>query len=96
VSVGHVARAIEESGIPTVTVMTKAFAHRALELTVPRTLVVRHLLGRPMGAAHDVERHTQVINAAFELLGSATNSGTIEELPECYRPLPVLPSGGTA
>lgn len=87
-SVGHVARAIEESGVPTVTVMTKAFAHRAREMSVPRTLVVRHLLGRPMGAAHDVERHTRVVNAAFELLESATNAGTIEELPECYRPWP--------
>ena len=64
-------------------------------MTVPRTLVVRHLLGRPMGAAHDVERHTQVINAAFELLESATNAGTVIELPECYRPQPVPPSGGT-
>ncbi len=87
-SVGHVARAIEESGIPTVTIMTKAFAGRATEMMVPRTLVVRHLLGRPMGAAHDVERHTDVLNATFELLESATNAGTVVELPEPYRPWP--------
>ncbi len=87
-SVGHVARAIEESGIPTVTVMTKAFAGRATEMMVPRTLVVRHLLGRPMGAANDVERHTQVLDAAFSLLESATDAGTVVELPECYRPRP--------
>jgi hypothetical protein len=85
VSVGHVARAIEDSGIPTVTVVTKAFAHRAAEMKFPRTLVVRHLLGRPMGAAHDVERQAAVLNAAFVLLESATANATIEEFPLDYR-----------
>ncbi len=41
-----------------------------------------------MGAAHDVERQTQVLNAALELLESATNAGTVVELAECYRPWP--------
>jgi hypothetical protein len=85
VSVGHVARAIEESGIPTVTIVTKAFAHRAQEMKFPRTLVVPHLMGRTMGAAHDAERHNEVLNAAFGLLGSSTGNGTIEEFPEPYR-----------
>ena len=85
VSVGHVARAIEESGIPTVTIVTKAFAHRAHEMKFPRTLVVKHLLGRPMGAAHDTERQNHVLNAALSLLESATANATIEEFPESYR-----------
>ncbi len=88
VSVGHVARAIEESGIPTVTIMTKAFAHRATEMKLPRALVVKHLLGRPMGAAHDTERQTRVLDAALGLFESATANATIEELPDPYRPRP--------
>jgi len=88
VSVGHVARAIEESGIPTVTIVTKAFAHRAHEMKHPRALIVPHLMGRPMGAANDVERQAQVLNAALDLFASATSNGTIEEFPEPYRTTP--------
>jgi hypothetical protein len=87
VSVGHVARAIEESGIPTVTIMTKAFAHRASEMSVPRTLVVRHPVGRPMGAPFDTSRHMSVLNAAFDLFELTTVNGNIVELSEAYRPM---------
>lgn len=51
----------------------------------PRTLVVKHPLGRSMGAAHDTERQEQVLNAALALLESATTNATIEEFPEPYR-----------
>jgi hypothetical protein len=85
VSVGHVARSIEDSGIPTVTIMTKAFAHRAEEMKLPRVLVVRHPLGRSMGAANDIERQNEVLNAALALFESATNNATIEEFPKAYR-----------
>ena len=86
-SVGHVARAVEESGIPTVMVVTKSFAHRASEMSVPRALVVRHPLGRPMGAPFDASRHMVVLNAALGLFESTTVNGTIVELPEPYRPM---------
>ena len=85
VSVGHVARSIEESGIPTVTIVTKAFQHRAEEMKLPRVLAVRHPLGRPMGAANDIERQNEVLDAALALFGTATRNGTIEEFPETYR-----------
>jgi len=85
VSVGHVARSIEDSGIPTVTIVTKAFRHRAEEMKLPRTLVVPHLMGRPMGAANDVERQSEVLDAALALFGTATRNGTIKEFPEAYR-----------
>ena len=88
VSVGHVARAIEESGVPTVTIVTKAFAHRAREMKLPRTLVVPHLMGRSMGAALDAERHNEVLNAALALFESATANATIEEFPKPYRANP--------
>jgi hypothetical protein len=88
VSVGHVARAIEESGIPTVTVMVRAFEHRAREMKIPRTLVVKHPMGRPLGAAGDVVRHHEVLKAAFDLLETASKSGTVVEFAETYRPRP--------
>ena len=87
-SVGHVARSIEDSGIPTVTIVTRAFRHRAEEMKLPRVLVVRHPLGRPMGAANDVERQNEVLDTALALFGTATRNGTIEEFPEEYRSRP--------
>ncbi|MDK1019660.1 MAG: hypothetical protein QGD89_09695 [Actinomycetota bacterium] len=90
-SVGHVARALEESGIPTVTVMVKAFEHRAREMTLPRTVIVRHPMGRPLGAAFDRVRQSEVVLASFQLIETASESGTIVELPHTYRPNPSLP-----
>ena len=86
-SVGHVARAVEDSGIPTATIVTKSFAHRASEMSIPRTLVVRHPVGRPMGAPFDTSRQMHVLNAALDLFESTTVNGTIVELPEPYRPI---------
>jgi len=68
--------------------MVKAFAYRADELKVPRTLVVKHPMGRPMGAPCDVERQTQVLNAALDLLASAASNHTVAEMPEAYRTTP--------
>jgi hypothetical protein len=88
VSVGHVSRAIEESGIPTATIMVKAFEHRARELRIPRTLIVRHPMGRPLGAACDSARQREVLDATFDLAESAQENGTIIEYPGFYRPAP--------
>jgi len=88
VSVGHVARAVEEAGIPTVTIMTRAFAHRATEMMIPRSLVVNHPMGHSMGAALDAERQSEVLVAAFDVLESATASGTTVEFGPAFRPRP--------
>jgi hypothetical protein len=85
VSVGHVARALEEAGIATTTIMVEAFRHRAEELMIPRTLVTRFPMGRPLGSPNDVERHLDVIRWAFELLDTATEAGTIVTYPHPYR-----------
>lgn len=84
-SVGHVARALEEAGIATTTIVVEAFRHRAEEMMVPRTLVTRFPMGRPLGAPNDVERHLDVIRAAFNLLDTATGPGTIVSYPHPYR-----------
>ena len=84
-SVGHVARALEEGGIPTVTIQIRAFRHHAERMRLPRVVVTNHLLGRPMGAPHDAERQRHVLRTAFDLLDGAREGGTIVDLPEPYR-----------
>ena len=69
------------------TIVTKAFAHRASDMSIPRTLVVRHPVGRPMGAPFDTSRHTYVLNAAFDLFESTTANDNTVEMPEAYRPM---------
>ena len=86
---GHVARVVEEAGIPTVVVMIRAFRHRAKEMKLPRTVVTRHMMGRPLGAPGDVKRQRGIILAALELLENAKEGGTIVELPESYRLRPL-------
>ena len=84
-SVGHVARAVEEVGIATTTIMVEAFGHRAAEMMTPRTLLTRFPMGRPLGAPNDVERQRDVIRTAFGLLETATEPGTIVRYPHAYR-----------
>ena len=85
---GHVARVVEEAGIPTVVVLVRAFRHVAEDMQLPRTLVTRHLMGRPLGAPGDAERQRHVLLAALQLLEEAAEGGTIVELPDLYRPGP--------
>jgi len=86
VSVGHVQRAVEEAGIPTVSVFVRAFAHVVHEMKLPRTVVVRHPMGRPLGAPGDHEHQTEVVDAALDLLEGATSGHTVRELGIEWRP----------
>jgi len=88
VSVGHVARAVEEAGIPTVTIVVKAFRFDAENMRLPRTVVTRHPMSRPMGAAHDAARHELVLRRALSLLESAREGGTVDEIEVSYRIAP--------
>jgi hypothetical protein len=78
-SVGLVARALEDAGIPTVTVFVRAFRHVAWRLRVPRVLVTPHLMGRTVGPVGDVGRQRAVVDAALGLLESATTPETLVE-----------------
>ena len=86
VSVGHVARAVEEAGTPTVTVMVQAFRHVAEQMSLPRTVLTRNPMGRPFGAPGDVERQTAVLDLALDLLDRAPGTSTIAEFDEPFRP----------
>lgn len=86
VSVGHVQRAIESAGIPTVGVYVRGFGHVPGLMGVARALVTRHPMGRPLGAPGDGERQRAVVEAALALL--ERHEQTIVEFPEPWRPRP--------
>lgn len=79
-SVGHVARALEGAGVPTVAVFIRAFRHVAVAMTLPRVLVTPHLMGRTVGPPGAADRQRRVVQAALELLVDAGAGGTIVEL----------------
>lgn len=85
-SVGHVSREIESHGIPTVSIYVRAFRHVAEAMGVPRTVVTRNPMGRPLGAPGDSARHSTVVEAALALLESATTGGALIELEDTFRP----------
>ena len=81
VSVGHVARAVEESGIPTVGVYVSPFRFVAEKMNLPRTLITHHPFGRPIGPVGQPDRHLAVVMAAFDLLETAQQGGSLAEMP---------------
>jgi hypothetical protein len=86
VSVGHVARILEERGIATVVVMIGAFAHHAVQMKLPRTVITRNPMGRPVGPPGYAGAQRRVIEAALELVDTADGPGAIVHLPDRYRP----------
>ncbi len=84
VSVGHVQRAIESAGIPTVGVYVRSFAHIPELMGVARAVITKHPMGRPLGAPGDSERQHSVVLAALALLERGEQS--IVELPDPWRP----------
>ena len=83
-SVGHVARAFEEAGVPTTAIYVSAFRHVAVEMALPRVLITRHPFGRPVGPAHDSERQLAVVTAALDLVNTATEGRSIREMPGAF------------
>ncbi|MBI5714038.1 MAG: hypothetical protein HZC38_11550 [Chloroflexi bacterium] len=84
-SVGHLARMLEEAGLATVVIGTNAFRDRLAAMHLPRTVITRHPMGRPLGAPNDRETQRKVILGALELLESANRGGVIVDLPSSYR-----------
>ena len=80
-TVGHVARAIEAIGLPTVCVYIEAFRPDAELLKPARTLITSHLMGRPLGLPHRREQQMAVIRAAVRLLETAEHAPTIQTFP---------------
>lgn len=79
---GHLARLIEEAGIPTVIISTAVFRPRLAAQRPARLLLTRSLMGRPLGIPGDRARQQAVINAALDLLASASAGETIVEFDQ--------------
>ncbi len=82
---GHISRAFETVGIPTVIVMSNVFRGRILAQKPSRVLFTKHIMGRPISAPFDVERQTYVVREALKLLETAEQPETTIVLPDGYR-----------
>jgi len=77
--VGLVQRVLEANGLATVAlsmipVFTKAVG-------VPRIAAIGYPMSRPMGKPHDADGQRAVLRCALNMLTTATEPGTIVELP---------------
>lgn len=81
-SVGHVARLLEEAGIATVIIAVNAFQPRMEMMTLPRVLQTPYLMGRPVGPPGNHHRQRDTILAALNLLENAKQTGTLSDMPE--------------
>lgn len=78
-SVGHIARGLEEAGMPTVIIAVKSFRTRMEMMSLPRVLLTNNLLGRVLGNPFDEDSQKKVLTQALSLLREATKNGTIAE-----------------
>lgn len=65
---GHIARALEASGIATVIVAVEAFQQRLERMSVPRLLSTPYIMGRPLGHPDDIKTHRENLYRALMLL----------------------------
>jgi hypothetical protein len=77
--VGLVARVLEASGIPTVTLSLIPDLTRATG--VPRLAGLSYPFGRPLGRPQDADGQRAVLRAMLDLLPSASRPDTYVELP---------------
>ena len=76
-SVGHLARIIEEAGIASVIIAVSAFRNRFEEMHVARALITPYIMGRPLGFPGDIEGQRAILMAALDLLVNAKSGRTI-------------------
>ncbi len=76
-SVGHIARVMEENGIATVIIAVQAFEKMLKTMTLPRVLITPHPMGRPLGPPGSSDKQRQVIKAALELLDTSNAGGVM-------------------
>lgn len=73
---GHIARAMESVGIPTVIVAMQAFQSRIEAMSVSRLLLTHHPMGKPLGMPFDHDEHIRILREALQLLSDAEELGT--------------------
>jgi D-proline reductase (dithiol) PrdB len=77
--VGLVARAVEEAGIPTVTLELIWTLQRVVGM--PRVAAIEHPFARPFGDVSDIATQRSVLRAALEVFLTAREPGYLEHLP---------------
>ena len=77
------ARAIEQEGISTVIVMM--YRGMAEKVRPPRVAHVRFPFGRPMGEPNNPDQHRVIIEDSLRILETATEPGTLVNLPYRWR-----------
>jgi hypothetical protein len=77
--VGLVSRAIEAAGIPTAT-LDMIWIYQRL-VGMPRVAAIEHPFGRPYGDVGDASRQREVLEAALELVETASEPGEVRHLP---------------
>lgn len=80
VSVGHVARSLEEAGIATVVIGIRAFQQRVEGMSLARLVIAPHLLGRTLGRPGDRAGQRAVIKGALGLLKEAEEAGAVRKM----------------
>ena len=78
-SVGHVARALEEAKIATIIIAVKSFETRMRMMSLPRVLLTPQLLGRPMGSPFDEKLQVNILRTALQLLEKANQNGIVQD-----------------
>lgn len=79
-SVGHIARGLEEAGIPTVIIAVRSFKKRMEIMSLPRVLLTDNLLGRVMGGPGHASLHIDTLRKALKLFSAAKENGTIQSM----------------
>jgi hypothetical protein len=77
-SVGHIARLLEENKIPTIITASKVFEKQLQAMHLPRVLLTSNMMGRPLGKPFDKTTHKNIILKGLNLLDKAQKSGTME------------------
>lgn len=77
---GHVARAFESVGIPTVSFGIRAFKSRLIPMSIPRLVLTPELLGKTFGKPHDVSTQMRYLKIGLDLLKDAEDGKACIEL----------------
>jgi hypothetical protein len=79
VSVGHVARAIEEAGIPTVVIGSRVFKSRMVGMRLPRLVLTPEIMGRTLGEPGATDAQRKYLELGLDLLENAKEPGKLIE-----------------
>ena len=84
--VGHISRALESAGVPTVTIYVAAFRRAATVMHVSRAVVTPFPMGRPLGPPHAAGLQRRLSHDALTLLETAAAPGAVVDLPYAWEP----------